>query len=61
MGDSRITPDATEEETAAIVAALTVLGGTSAGSAGEDGSVSRWRWSGRWWTKPVPLGRDRPW
>ena len=24
-------------------------------------SESRWRWSGRWWTKPVPLGRERPW
>jgi hypothetical protein len=20
-----------------------------------------WRFSGRWWNKPVPLGRDRPW
>jgi hypothetical protein len=19
-----------------------------------------WRFSGRWWNKPVPLGRDRP-
>jgi hypothetical protein len=22
---------------------------------------SRWRFSGRWWTKPVPLRRNRPW
>ena len=20
-----------------------------------------WRFSGRWWSKPVPLRRDRPW
>lgn len=20
-----------------------------------------WRFSGRWWQKPVPLRRDRPW
>ncbi len=20
-----------------------------------------WRFSGRWWNKPVPVGRDRPW
>jgi hypothetical protein len=20
-----------------------------------------WRFSGRWWNKPVPLRRDRPW
>jgi hypothetical protein len=21
----------------------------------------RWRFSGRWWNKPVPLSRNRPW
>ena len=20
-----------------------------------------WRFSGRWWNKPVPISRDRPW
>ena len=20
----------------------------------------RWRWSGRWWSKPIPARRDRP-
>jgi hypothetical protein len=20
-----------------------------------------WRFSGRWWNKPVPVSRDRPW
>ena len=23
--------------------------------------LPRWRFSGRWWTKPVPLRRVRPW
>jgi hypothetical protein len=21
----------------------------------------RWRFAGRWWTKPVPVRRERPW
>jgi hypothetical protein len=21
----------------------------------------RWRFSGRWWSKPIPARRDRPW
>lgn len=55
----KVAPDATDEEVAAIVAALDA---TTAGSVGggED-DTPRWRWSGRWWTKPVPLGRNRPW
>jgi hypothetical protein len=54
-----ITPEPTEEEVAAIVAALdAVTPGSPAGS----GSVTpRWRWSGRWWSKPVPMDRSRPW
>ena len=23
--------------------------------------VSRWRFAGRWWSKPIPVRRDRPW
>lgn len=56
-----ITPDPTEEEAAAIVAALVVTSGATRSIATDAGSLGRWRWSGRWWTKPVPLGRDRPW
>ena len=22
---------------------------------------SRWRFAGRWWSKPIPVRRDRPW
>lgn len=56
---ARITPDPTEEEVAAIVAAVQVATGRSA----EAGPVEtpRWRWSGRWWSKPIPARRVRPW
>lgn len=55
-----IRPEPTEEEAAAIVAAVHTL--TSGG--GEQGPlrdpVSRWRFSGRWWSRPVPSRRIRP-
>jgi hypothetical protein len=55
----RIDPEPTEEEAAAIVAALE-LGLPRPGAAPEPPRVSRWRWSGRWWSKPVPVRRGRP-
>lgn len=59
MAVVQITPEPTEEEAAAIVAALQLgLPGTVAPVAAQQ--VSRWRWSGRWWSKPVPLRRGRP-
>jgi hypothetical protein len=29
-------------------------------SADDETRVSAWRFSGRWWSKPTPLRRDRP-
>ncbi|UDY34141.1 hypothetical protein [Dermatobacter hominis] len=55
----QIDPEPTEEEAAAIVAALEV-GLPRAGAESAPDSVSRWRWSGRWWSKPVPIRRGRP-
>ena len=60
QGTAGISPEPTDEEAAAIVAAAqTLLAG-----AGDDGSgrerVSRWRFSGRWWSRPVPTRRVRP-
>jgi hypothetical protein len=49
---------ATAAEVAAVVAALSVF--TSGGSDDAVRAVPRWRFSGRWWTKPVPSRRDRP-
>ena len=55
-----ITPEPTDEEAVAIVAAVNSLlsGGAGVGPLGEP--VSRWRFSGRWWSRPVPARRDRP-
>jgi len=55
-----ITPEPTDEEAVAIVAAVNSLlsGGAGVGPSREP--VSRWRFSGRWWSRPVPARRDRP-
>lgn len=55
-----ITPSPTDEEAAAIVAAIEM---STPRAVVEQAGVTtpRWRWSGRWWAKPVPLNRTRPW
>lgn len=59
-----ITPAPTEEEVAAVMAAYEALWpkavAVGAGAAAAAGEGSRWRFSGRWWSKPVALRRDRP-
>ncbi len=55
-----IRPTPTDEEAAAIVAALDAAWPRVAALGAEE-TIERWRWSGRWWTKPVPLRRRRPW
>lgn len=55
----RIDPEPTDEEAAAIVAAIQ-LGLPGSGAVVEPDRISRWRWSGRWWSKPVPVRRGRP-
>lgn len=65
MTGPEITPVPSEEEVAAIMAAHEALWPkavalselTDSAAAGE---ASRWRFSGRWWSKPVALRRDRP-
>ena len=54
-----ISPTPTEEEAAAIVAAVE-LSWPRAGAPAPPTAPPRWRFSGRWWTKPVPSRRDRP-
>ena len=51
--------DPTEEEMAAILAAIEVAWPRPVVAVVPD-DVPRWRFSGRWWTKPVPARRDRP-
>jgi hypothetical protein len=55
-----IEPAPTDEEAAAIVAAVEVAW-PHAVVVDDEADESRWRWSGRWWAKPIPLRRDRPW
>jgi len=55
-----ITPAPTDEEAVAIVAAVEGAWPRAVVDAGPP-PVLRWRWSGRWWSKPVPLSRRRPW
>jgi hypothetical protein len=55
-----ISPEADDEEVAAIVAALELSWPQPVLAVDEGGESDRWRFSGRWWTKPLPLRRDRP-
>ena len=56
---TEIQPAPTEEEAAAIVAAIELSWPrAAAGEAVEP--APRWRFSGRWWSKPVPSVRGRP-
>ncbi len=59
VADVQITPDPSEEEVAAIVAAVEVAWPRPA--AAPAARTPRWRWSGRWWSKPIPSRRNRPW
>jgi hypothetical protein len=57
-----ITPVPSDEEAAAIVAAVELLWPQAAsGSPTESRRGSVWRFSGRWWSQPIPLRRARPW
>ena len=50
------------EEPAAIVAAVEALWPRPTIVIVEPAKrPSPWRFSGRWWNKPVPLSRTRPW
>ena len=57
-----ITPEPTAEEVAAILAAHEALWPKPVAvvASGRVPEGSRWRFSGRWWSKPVALRRDRP-
>jgi hypothetical protein len=52
--------DPSEEEVAAIVAAIEVAWPRPAAAA-TQAPPPRWRFAGRWWSKPVPVRRERPW
>jgi hypothetical protein len=55
-----ITPVPSEEEAVAIAAALEVAWPRAVVvPAATD--TPRWRFAGRWWSKPIPARRARPW
>jgi hypothetical protein len=56
-----ISPTPTDEEAAAIAAAIEVSWPRLVAAVAETSEPPRWRFAGRWWTKPVPVRRDRPW
>jgi hypothetical protein len=57
-----ISPAATDEEAVAIVAAVDALWPRAVVGGGDDEHrPSVWRFSGRWWSRPIPLRRARPW
>jgi hypothetical protein len=49
-----------EEEMVAIVAAIEAVWPRSGAAEEPPEPPSRWRFSGRWWAKPVPVRRPRP-
>jgi len=57
-----VSPAPTDEEAVAIMAAAEALWPKpviATPARGPRRSRS-WRFSGRWWNRPTPLGRDRP-
>jgi hypothetical protein len=56
-----VTPTPTDDEVAAVMAATTALWPrpvVNGPAAPHRNNV--WRFSGRWWSRPIPARRDRP-
>ncbi|HMD47016.1 MAG TPA: hypothetical protein VKG43_12695 [Acidimicrobiales bacterium] len=60
-GPDRPAAPSEDEALALIAAAAEALLSPVAGSRAPAGGSGAWRFSGRWWMKPVALRRDRPW
>jgi hypothetical protein len=54
-----VRPTPSDDELAAILAAIEVSWPRPSAPPVED-EPSRWRFSGRWWSRPLPVRRDRP-
>ena len=52
--------DPTDEEVAAIMAAVEVAWPRPSAAPTFTAEPPRWRFSGRWWSKPLPQRRARP-
>jgi hypothetical protein len=55
----RVAGEASDEDVAAIMAAVEVVWPRAA-AAEEPEEPTRWRFSGRWWSRPIPARRGRP-
>lgn len=60
--NTEISPAPTDEEAVAIVAAVEALWPKPVIAAEAENPLRTpsWRFSGRWWAKPLPARRDRP-
>ena len=60
--NTEISPDPSEEEAVAIVAAVEALWPKPVMAVDTQHPLRTptWRFSGRWWSKPVSARRDRP-
>ncbi len=57
-----INPQPTPAEVAAIMAAVDALWPRPVADVAEELATSPvWRFSGRWWRKPIAARRERPW
>lgn len=56
---SGVRPTPGPEELAAIVAAVEMAWPRPV-VVNHHEEIPRWRFSGRWWSKPLPIRRDRP-
>ena len=62
VADTQISPTPTDEEAAAVVAAIEALWPRPVIAADETSRrAGPWRFSGRWWSRPIAARRDRPW
>jgi hypothetical protein len=54
-------PEPPAEVLAAISAAVQMVWPQPSAPDEQDPVHQAWRFSGRWWNKPTPLRRERPW
>jgi len=57
---AEISPTPTDDEVVAIMAGVEALWPRPAVIATAPMRTTVWRFSGRWWSRPVPARRDRP-
>jgi len=54
-------PTPTDEEAAAVSVAVDAFWPRAVEDEADARRASVWKFSGRWWSQPIPLRRARPW